>query len=555
MAEIHEDDLSFLINSFNEGVCCINAQGELLHYNSLAQTHWSIDRLHSHKLISQSPVVRALAGEHVYHELIHVDEQHALLVNTIPLYAGTNLVTSVVIISQNVSEHVSLERQAQAALKVLLEAALATHSTEDIDEALRHIAVLIPQLEGVDNSIAFRVDDTTERLIPLALFGSSQHSYDEWYAELTAIKLSTESALERSAPAYLHALRLARPLMFDFVSTSTYSNPRNLCAAIYAPVILDGHIVGLLGAERHQPPQDKGLYFPQWTVDLLTALARLASMSVEKNILLTLADRSQKDLEAVRKLLNQKDEFLLLATHELKNPLTAIRGQAQVAHRRLNQTLHLHKDDPQDRHDLLRGLGSIEHQTRKIEHMINTLLEVSRADLDRLELELQDFDLTQLVRTTLREYLPLTPNYELRLFVAGEPIPVDADDIGAHASIKVRGDEKRLEQVITNLVSNAIKYSPAGSPISVSLRHLDNEYVELSVEDQGIGIPVDEQGRLTERFYRAKNARASSAQGLGLGLYLVNTLIAKHGGSLSIISEGVPGKGSTFSVKLPSAEE
>jgi len=187
MVEIYEHDLNPLLNSFNEGVCCINAQGELIHYNKAALAHWNIDQPHSHSLTSQPPVARALAGEYVYHELLHLGEHHDLLVNTRPLYSGKSTVTSVVIISQNVTEHVSLQQQAQVALNVLMEATLATRDSEDPDEALRRIAALIPQLEGVDNSIVFRVDEAQEKLIPLGLFGSSEQSYEQWQRDLTAI--------------------------------------------------------------------------------------------------------------------------------------------------------------------------------------------------------------------------------------------------------------------------------------------------------------------------------------------------------------------------------
>ena len=550
MVEISEHDLNPLINTFNEGVCYLNAQGELLYYNKMAQAHWGGDLLPTNKLTSQPPVERALAGEQAYHELVRLDEQRTLLVSAMPLHAGANAVTGVVIISQNVSEHVLLEQQAHVALNMLLQAVIDTNGIEDIDEALRRVAALIPQLDPVDNSIAFRLDDTTGRLIPVAHFGSSSQSYEEWHSELAQLELSAESVLKSSSPAYMQALRLARPLVFDFSSATSHSNPRSLRAAIYAPVLLHGRVIGMLGAERQRPLEDTAIYFPQWSIDLLAALARLASMSIEKAALLTSVEHLQDQVATAHTLLNQKEEFLLLTAHELKNPLTAIRGQAQVLRRRISQFMHSQADISQNAHDLLKGLESIDHQTRRIERLINTLLEVSRVELDRLELDLQEVDLTQMARSIFQGYLPLAPNHELHLFVNGEAV---LEDTPINASIRVQGDEQRLEQVLMNLISNAIKYSPEGGSITVSLRYTDDRYVELTVEDRGIGIPVQEQARLTERFYRAANAQGSSTQGLGVGLYLVNALVAKHGGSLSIKSEGIPGKGSIFSIKLPSS--
>lgn len=554
MVEIRQDDLSPLLNSFSEGICYLNAQGELLYYNRAAEAHWNRDRLRTNQLILQTPIAEALAGEHVYHKLVHLDENHVLLINALPLHTETNAVKGVVIVSHDVSEQILLERQAQTALNLLQEVILGIHETDEndeIDEVLRRIAALIPKLESVDNSVAFRVDESSRRLIPLALFGSSQQSYEEWQAELSGIKLSTEKAFQSSSPGYLQALRLGRTLMFNFSSLPQQSNPRHLRAAIYAPVLLHGKIVGLLGAERHRPLQAADSYFPQWCVDLLTALARLATMSIEKSMLLNSMEHLQDELKTARSLLRQKEEFLALTAHELKNPLTAIRGQAQVLRRRIHRTLHLDSDASQNTYELLRGLSSIEHQTRKLEHMINTLLDVSRLDLDRLQLAVKEFDLTQMVQRTLEEFLPFTENHELRLFVNGQPIPIVTENNTNEAPIKIKGDEHQLEQVLTNLVNNAIRYSPEDGTITVRIHYTPDSYIELSVTDEGIGIPPEEQARLTERFYRAENAQQINSKGLGLGLYLVSEIVSKHSGTLSISSEGIPGKGSTFTVKLP----
>ena len=344
-------------------------------------------------------------------------------------------------------------------------------------------------------------------------------------------------------------MRLKTPILVDFTTQPARNRPHQLRAAIYAPVLLNGQVLGLLGAERHRPLGDAEMYFPQWSVDLLQALARLVSLSIEKTSLLNVSAQHQEDVEIVRKLLSQKDEFLSLAAHELKNPLTAIRGQAQLMQRRIKKALH---PDMESNHELLQGLRSIEHQTQKIVHMMNALLDVSRLDLDRLELELEEIDMIQLVKRTLEDYLPIAQNHELRLFVNGQPVPLSANsNATAQEPMKIMGDEERLEQVLVNLISNAVKYSPQGGPVTVSLRSTDEGLLEISVEDQGIGIPPEEQAQLTDRFFRARNAQDVDAKGLGLGLYLVNALVAKHGGTLTLTSQGVPGQGSTFRIQLP----
>src|SRR5207248_2691678 len=146
-------------------------------------------------------------------------------------------------------------------------------------------------------------------------------------------------------------------------------------------------------------------------------------------------------------------------------------------------------------HDLVRGLESIEHQTRKIERMINTLLDVNQLDLDRLELEVDEIDLVQLARRALEEHLPLARNHKLRLFVNGQPVPIAPGSSSSTAPLKIEGDAERLEQVLSNLISNAIKYSPQDGPVTVSLQFTADGYVEIAVEDRGIGVSPEDQAR------------------------------------------------------------
>ena len=462
MVEISENDIHLLMNAFYEGVCYLNVQGEIQYYNTAAQSHWNLLKGHKHTITTYAPVIRAFAGERIYHELLQVGKQKSLLINAMPLLTETNALRGVVITSQNVSEHVMIERDAQTALDILVETMLDTANTVDINEALRRIATLLPQMEAVDNSIAFRVDETTREISLVGLFGTSQQSEEEWRKELAALEYSTQKAVNETSPAYLQALRMMRTIKVEFSTDARNNNPRNIRAAIYAPVSIDGHVIGLLGIERHRPLGASETYFPQWSVDLLTALARLISMSIEKTMLHASEAQLKAEEATLRDLLNQKEEFLLLAAHELKNPLTAILGQAQVQRLRLNRTLH--PDTNQNTHELIRGLESIEHQARRITLMINTLMEVNRVELDRLELEFQEVDLSRLVQRILQDYLRVTPKHELFFFVNGQQVPILSDEKVTVAPILVQGDENRLEQIINNLVGNAIKYSPDGGP-------------------------------------------------------------------------------------------
>jgi signal transduction histidine kinase len=123
----------------------------------------------------------------------------------------------------------------------------------------------------------------------------------------------------------------------------------------------------------------------------------------------------------------------------------------------------------------------------------------------------------------------------------------------------VKGDGARLQQVIRNLVENAVKYSPLGGPVTVWMRHRSSSQgpslIEVCVEDKGIGIPADALPRLFERFYRAPNTAHSSTKGVGLGLFLVDRLLRLHGGEIHVESSGMFGEGSRFTFTLPALED
>ena len=144
MVEFYEADFRQLLSALNEGVCYLNAQGKPLYYNQAVLTHWSIDDPSQLQALAlQEPVARALAGEQVIHELVQVNDQRTLLVNALPLLTETQSLNGAMIISQDVSEHALIEKQAQIALDILAEAIFDTQSLDDIDEMLRRMAALL----------------------------------------------------------------------------------------------------------------------------------------------------------------------------------------------------------------------------------------------------------------------------------------------------------------------------------------------------------------------------------------------------------------------------
>jgi signal transduction histidine kinase len=223
---------------------------------------------------------------------------------------------------------------------------------------------------------------------------------------------------------------------------------------------------------------------------------------------------------------------LAAVSHDLKNPLTVIRAQAQVLSRR-----YAHRLPPEDAQRLSLGLTQIQEETRRMARWIDELSDVARLQLGQeLPLERQPVDLVALVRSVAAEQQRATDSHRV----------LDSTD---HPAFEGRWDEARLERVLVNLIGNAVKYSPEGGDVAVSLaRTLDPARAVFRVADHGIGIPADALEHVFEPYYRAPNA-APAGTGSGLGLFSVRHIVERHGGSVSV--ESFEGVGSTFTVRLP----
>ncbi len=245
-----------------------------------------------------------------------------------------------------------------------------------------------------------------------------------------------------------------------------------------------------------------------------------------------------RDITASQKLERAKDEFLAVAAHELRSPLAAVRSYADLLLRREQQR---DEADPRDIH----GLTILTQQVSHMLRMVDNLLDVSRIDAGQLDLQIQLVNLVVLAGQVIDQQRPSAGGRTLTLEADEEPIRVECDTL-------------RIRQVLTNLISNAIKYSPAESAITVRLRHLDLDSPEaarlsldwpaavVSITDEGGGIPPEQQQRLFQRYYRARSSRA---EGLGLGLYLSRQFVQMHGGAIWV--ESLEGAGSTFAFALP----
>jgi PAS domain S-box-containing protein len=293
-------------------------------------------------------------------------------------------------------------------------------------------------------------------------------------------------------------------------------------ATATVPLLIDQRILGVLyvafRAARTFSAED--------TV-FLQALARQCAQALDRA---RLYDAERQARAAAERAVRARDEFLSVAAHELKTPLTSLLLQVQLLQRRTAREGTLGERDT-------RALRVVADQSRRLERMIAALLDISRLEQGQLSISRERLDLCALVERVVAENQLASDANPIVCELPDEPLAVD-------------GDELRLEQVFQNLLQNAIKYSPDGGAVKVHLASHPGQ-ICVTVTDHGLGIPQESIPHLFTRFYRAANVDPRSISGMGIGLYVVKEIVGLHGGTVAV--ESAEGQGSVFTVCLPRA--
>jgi signal transduction histidine kinase len=234
-----------------------------------------------------------------------------------------------------------------------------------------------------------------------------------------------------------------------------------------------------------------------------------------------LTEQNERLVEADR----LKDEFVALISHDLRTPLTSILGY-----------LELTLEDEELTSSQRSYLEVVERNAQRLLRLVSDLLFVARLEAGQLELHESELDLVAVVQQSVHEAEPRAASGGITLKCETQPVQ------------GVTADRGRMFQLLDNLVSNAIKFTPPGGEVRVSVGAADGA-VRLEVADTGIGIPAAEQKRLFERFFRASTAADRQVQGTGLGLYIARAIVEAHGGEISFESE--TGRGTAFRVEIP----
>jgi signal transduction histidine kinase len=586
-AEAQAAQLRTIFETLVDGVFVSDQQGHIIRHNSAARTLLGPDQTPNFTSLSlaervaqfalsdaqgrpltleQAPPSRALRGEVLTGEsapevwVQTLDGRKVLLsITGAPTRNRQGQITGAVWLARDVTGRRRLELYTQEALDALLamaealvqgpEAAEPAGSTSverplpGIDPALPAVAQRLAALtrsvlEYQDVSIA-AVEPVTGALTPITVVGLSPEYEQQWWASWE------EHAYlgQHLYPSFVAALRAGESVLLDQTQSPlpTWHDASPARTSLLVPMRIGETLIGILRLD--DGATEKASLFPNKAA-VTRGIARLGALVLEHERLLRERAEAQANELALREAQAQMDTFLAIAGHELKTPLTYINLNLQLTRRRLEKLIRKDAGMPEELSQkatlVLQEFAHTDHQVAHLERLVNDVLDVSRARASRLDLHPESTDLGAIVREAVGEQRQAAPTRTLLLEVpAAQPVPVYAD-------------ADRLGQVVTNYLTNALKYSPAEQPGVVGLDVAGHE-ARVWVHDQGPGIPLEEQEGIWERFHRVKGIKVQSGSGvgLGLGLYISRTIIERHRGRVGV--ESSPGQGSTFWFTLPLA--
>ncbi len=571
-------ELEAVFESITDGVFVFNQEGHMTHMNTafrdLLGIHTqsdffsrTLDEQRAQITIldeqgnplpyEQWPQRRILRGESLKGSIAPdifvrtLDGRNILLsVSGAPLYTQDGKLMGGVVICHDITERRQLEKYTHNALNALLamaqtlvqgsdestQVALDTDSTHSVGQRL---VELTGRVLGCKRVGIISIEPETERLLPVAVIGLTPEQEQLWWSSVPALHLA-----DMAQAPYITRIRNGEVVLLNLTQYASEEPYKQYGTEIFllAPMSIGKEIFGLLSldyASREHMYTDE-------EQTLAGAVAKLAALVIERERLLRERSEAQANEMALSEANQRMNEFLGIASHELKTPITTIKGSTQLLERRLKKMMGLESAPPEERirlqeeaQDLLRRTTI---QVNRLTRLINDLLDVSRIQAHKLEPHMEHINLTSIIRDVVQEQSRVAAPRTIEL------------DLPTETSVSVFVDVDRIEQVLTNYISNALKYSDESKPVKISLRVEDLD-AYVSVHDQGPGLPMKEHKNVFERFYRVKGieVKSGSGVGLGLGLYICKTIIELHRGQVGVDSE--EGKGSIFWFSLPLANE
>lgn len=434
--------------------------------------------------------------------------------------------------------------------------ALVTTEDGSIEEAetyqiAQRMVELVCQVLNCKRVAITKIDPQTHEAHPLVAVGLSAEQEQQWWASVLSSYL--QSRLEQGKEKVTTWLHADGVLILDAEQLGLRERltPYEVRTILSVPVYIGEQLIGILSLDYGENEH----HYTSEEISLAIAVSRLLAVVIERERLMK--DRAEAIAqELALRVANQRmDEFLGIASHELKTPLTVVKGNIQLAKLRLNG----HLRDISKEVDSLRS--KLEEMQRALEgkpgevrdlleraerhvgiqsRMVSNMLDISRIQSNQLELDVQECDLVGIANEAVEDQRMMFPQRSIQT------------KLPEHAEVSVLADADRIRQAINNYLTNALKYSPPDRPVLLRLT-LEGERARLAVRDEGPGLEPEEQEQVWNRFYRAQGivAKSNAGGGLGLGLHICRMIVEAHGGEVGV--ESTVGKGSTFWFTMPLA--
>ncbi len=577
MATERANTLDAVFHAMNEGITVIDREGLVLVSNNAASKflgvpmntkeplatwlqRFPVYTLHGQSVSEEDfPVSRALRGERIRGERFVTTRsdgaERVVEVNITPLLDSSKQQIGLVSAFRDITQQMRIEHRIRHALETMLHVAEAVSGITDIKEILNSVLSMTMTMLSCDRGMIQLYDQEKHEFTPLLSIGFSEEVERQW--------LIDQNAWLNPAPDHYHGFQtqlmeghatLVSADQFEG-HTGQHDQFGNIMI-LAAPIIHSNRLHGLILLDRLQSspndiaqsasrqPETRRHEFSVWDMAIIEGIAQLAGLAVEQARWQQEVQNAHSREEAMREANTIKDEFLAITAHEFRTPLTVILAHCQMALRTLRKATDQEPITSELSSHFNENLATIEEQTHQLTNIVNTFLEVTQINRGQLALKLEEIDVAALAQQVVTDHSATSINHTITCTIEQGESPYI-----------LMGDSARLQQIIANLIQNAIKYSPLGGPITVSLRQLINSegktVIEVCVEDKGIGIAKEAQARLFERFYRAPNIQGGKTRGIGLGLYIVAQLLRLHGGTIRVESSGNLGEGSCFIFTLP----
>ncbi len=560
-----------IFNAMTEGVVVLDLNGQIIVNNQTA-SHFLGMPLYSKEHLTtflqryptytlrgtpiaygDFPLTRALRGEHIRGERFVTrradNSERTVEVNVAPLHDDESHHVGFVSAFRDVTEQVRVEQRIRGALNVMLNAAEVLAGITDIKELIRRVLTMTLSALNCERGFVHLYDEERHLFTPLLSIGFSKQPNAYWNIE-QQFWFAPDIQTTKEPHASLAA---GHTTLIPPEHRTVQDEALHADTVLVAPLMHNKQLLGVMildraasqdGHELDDSPQSRYVRreFTVWDVTVAEGIARFAGLAIEQarwQSEATIARTSEAEMRESNAL---KDEFLSITAHEFRSPLTIIQAHSQMMERIMRRIEQMPK-----REKLQESITAIEEQTHQLTNIVNTFLEVTRLNKGQITLKQERVNLSELLKQEVVKHSTTTTLHDISFATKFD-----------EQLCYVMGDRARLQQIFGNLLQNAIKYSPHGGSITVTLKHYmaetGNTFLEVRVADRGIGVPKDAQPYLFERFYRAPNVDGGKTKGVGLGLYVVAEFLHLHCGTIHVESSGEYGEGSCFVVTLPSIE-